>query len=202
ATAANMNGERPLLGVGPDNFERRAPNLQPTEAPETISEACGSYPELAATLGVPAMLVFVAAIAFTLYRGFGRSRRVQHHWQIPLPAGESKQVVPERDRMPRWEFFLGGAFGLIIGLGLRVNDLPGAEYSNAILQAGGAAVARAIVWFLAFALFETGNWNTAQRRRALNIGLAFVAGFLPCVGGRLRRPRRARLLSCVRLPFS
>jgi hypothetical protein len=186
-TAGGMAGEHPLLGVGPDNFERRAPVFQPAGAPERIAEPWNSYVELAATNGLPALVVLLSVIGVTIVQAFGRRGSGSPDAKSPqiLPNVESN--VAGGEKMPRWEFYLGGAIGLLLGLALRVNDLPGAEPSKAILQAGGAAVGRAGVWFLAFSLFENATWSAPGRARALGLGLALAALF-GLVSGAMLRP--------------
>jgi hypothetical protein len=78
ATAGKMIRERPWFGVGPGNFDRHAPRLQSETAPSTLAEPWGSYPELAATCGMPALLgllAFSGWILVTIWRSATRDRR-------------------------------------------------------------------------------------------------------------------------------
>ncbi|MFL5341447.1 MAG: O-antigen ligase family protein [Gemmataceae bacterium] len=195
-TALKMTGERPLLGVGPGNFDRHTARLQPVDRPELLTEAWGTYPELLATCGVPALLAFLALTGYTVWR--------VHRMNEPeaLATEDNKTPVANAsgssnlDLAPRWEFYLGGVVGLLLGLSLRVLDLPGTERPQAILSAGGGGVGRALVWFLAFAVFEGGRWNFAARRTALLAGLILLLLF-GLVSGALLRPALLQLFWVV-----
>ncbi len=166
-TAWRMFTERPLLGVGPGNFDRHAPRLQPPELPAILPDGGNVYLDLLATGG---LLLFVAVVAaFVLVLVHGRRHVTE---DPPEPADDRSDAEG-----PRWEFYLGGVAGLLIGLILRLADHPAAAPAQSILQVGVGAIIRAIVWFLAFALFESTAWRSALRRRAIVIGIAAVVVF-------------------------
>jgi hypothetical protein len=165
ASAGRMIAERPLLGVGAGNFDRHSPRLQAAEFPYLVSDASSGYLELAATGGVLTLAAFTVVVGLTLAR---MSRQADG---APGTANSPDQVV---ESMPRWEFYLGGVAGLLLGLFLRLIDVPASEAPESVFGVGVAAVARALVWFLAFALFEAVAWHTPLRRKAIIGGLVLV----------------------------
>lgn len=175
--AAKMIADRPLFGVGPGNFDRHAPRLLPASTPETISEPASWYIELAATAGVPTTLALLGVSVWALVSIWRAGSR---------PRPESALAWLAGDWSPRWEFYIGGVVGLLLGLLLRVLDLPGAEEPKTILYSAYGAVGRALIWFVAFALFEGVHWSGATRRVALFGGLALVVAFGAISGAMLR----------------
>ena len=166
-TAVAMIQEHSLLGVGAGNFDRHSPQLQPAGYPKVLSEPGSAWLELTATSGVPVLIALMIIVAIAVTRIARRSEET-------APA-DSADISSERT--PRWEFYLGGVFGLLLGLFLHLIDLPA---SDAPLSGAGiiaAAVSRALIWFLAFALFEAVAWRTAARRRSLLAGLILVLMF-------------------------
>ena len=71
-----------------------------------------------------------------------------------------------RSSGPRWELHLGGAAGLLIGLVIRLGDLP-AGSSASFVPIGMATAFRGLVWFATFAIVEAwldrsrGRWTRA-----------------------------------------
>jgi hypothetical protein len=88
---------------------------------------------------------------------------------------------------PRWEFYIGGALGLILGLGLRINDMIGTEIPGAILYSSIGAAARALVWFLVFSWLDGIPWRGALRQKTLAAGIVLLLP-LAIVSGVLLRP--------------
>jgi hypothetical protein len=165
ATGAKMLRQHPALGVGPGNFGRHSPQVQPTNLSNILNDPSNAYLELAATGGLLALMALGATAALTMFQ-IGRRQ------EMPSSA-ESTPPEPT----PRWEFYLGGVFGLLLGLFLRLVDLPASDSPQSIVGIGAASVGRALVWFLAFALFEAVDWRSAARRRALLAGLMAVLLF-------------------------
>jgi tetratricopeptide (TPR) repeat protein len=77
---------------------------------------------------------------------------------------------PEEAPPVRWEFYVGGMFGLLLGFVLRANGLS----SQAILGETWAALLRSVVWFAAFGLLERVAWSDRGRVLALVTGIAAV----------------------------
>jgi hypothetical protein len=167
-TSQRMLEEHSILGVGPGSFNRYSGKLQPLELPEVLEDPSNSYLEIASTAGIPAALLVILVFMAML----GQIRRHQVDESVEV---EAKPLILDN---VRWEFYLGGVFGLLLGLGLRLADFPGAGDAAAMKQnvAAGAA-GRALVWFLAFALFEGVAWRTKMRRNAIIAAIAAVMVF-------------------------
>lgn len=162
--AADLCLERPLWGVGPGNLDRHTPRFVVNANPADLREPADSWVSMAATTGWPAVLVLAAAIVLTIRLAFrGRS--------------DGTLSPPREPASPRWEFYLGGMTGLLAGLVLRIWDFPVSENPRLFLHAGVAAGGRALVWFLAFALFDGLAWRGPSRRFALAAGVVAVALF-------------------------
>src|SRR5262249_24994559 len=85
---------------------------------------------------------------------------------------------------------------LLLGLLLRVIDLPGAEEARTILRSAWGAVGRALIWFIAFAVFAEVQWTGTTRRKCLFIGLVLVLIF-GLVSGALLRPAFMQIFGVV-----
>jgi hypothetical protein len=156
--AADLAVQKPLLGVAPGNFGQHAPRFVVDQRPDSLAEPADSWVSLAATMGIPAALLIAGLIIIA----------VRNLMRTP-PAPPPTEALPPS---PRWEYYLGGMCGLLLGLVLRVNDLPATEAPREIMRAGVAAGARALVWFLVFALFD----GISLRGRAR--GFAAAAGLI------------------------
>ncbi len=178
AAAIAMVGEHPLFGVGPGNFSRHSPRLQPAGYPILLSEPGSAYLELASTGGVLALIALGASIAI-LAASFYRVRN-----DSALSENDVEAFVQPG---PRWEFYLGGVFGLLLGLFLRLIDLPITDVPQSITGIAAVAVGRSLVWFLAFALFEGVLWRNVMRQKAIAIGLILVA-LAGCIFGSVLTP--------------
>lgn len=164
-TGLEMIRAHPLVGVGPGNFDRQSPRVQPSNLSEILSDPSNAWLELGATAGLFAVLALGVAAGWTMFQ-IGRRAETPASVESEAPAST-----------PRWEFYLGGVFGLLLGLFLRLVDLPASDEPQAIVGMGAAAVGRALVWFLVLALLEAVDWRTAARRRALLAGLVLVLLF-------------------------
>jgi hypothetical protein len=166
--AGHMIKERPWFGVGAGSFVRHAPRLQLPELPRVLTDAHAAFPELAATAGLLTAAIFI----LTLVGLFWKLSR-------PVPAAETTPGAGDDSGAIRWEFYLGGVAGLLIGLGLRLNDLPATDSRQAVFVVWVAAALRSLVWFMSFAVFEAIPVAFTVRRSALATGLAVVvlAGF-------------------------
>jgi len=177
-TAAVISAERPFFGTGPGNFNRYSPRKQPADLPEVLDDPASTYGELASTAGLICAGAFLTVLVFALIRCF-RTAEDLPNWEVfPGSLAESP---------PRWEFYLGGALGLVLGLGLRINDLIGTEMPRAILYSSIGAVARALIWFLVFSWFDGIPGRGRYRQLAMTGGLVLVAVF-GIFSGALLRP--------------
>jgi len=130
SAATRLISEYPALGVGPGNFSRFAPEVV------SPGNACLA---LAATTGLIGFALFAAALVMTLLEA------------VPSPA-PNLAVPPIRGT--RWEFYLGGMVGLIMGFVWSAGELPAEVPPSEVFKLGGAAILRAILWFASFALLE------------------------------------------------
>ncbi len=174
-TTWQMIRERPWLGVGPGNFGENYPRLMPASSEEKIKDPHNFALEIWATCGVFALATLLTALAAFFYqviRSFGG--RVVHDPPTQPPNDLTTQP-PE----VRWEYYLGGMFGLVLGFVLRVNTAtPGT-----ILAETYAAAVRSVVWFAAFALLERLAWTDRGRVLALTTGIAALLLNLCFSGG-------------------
>ncbi len=89
---------------------------------------------------------------------------------------------------PRWEFYIGGMLGMIGGFLLSswpASDDPATQAEFII--SGVVAGCRAIVWFAAFAVFETVPWTRVLMRAAIAAGVIALLLNL-CVSGGIALP--------------
>jgi len=199
-TTERIIQERPWLGVGPGNFRENYTRLMPETAEEKIKDPHNFALEMWATCGVFALLALLVALALffarmvrwlaqspsPLYsgeRGWGEGERGATTIS-PLTPNPSPPTTAERggggaEPPPvRWEFYLGGVFGLLLGFVLRVN----AASPSTILAETWTAALRAVVWFAAYGLFERVIWSERGRALALTAGVAALLLNL-CVSG-------------------
>jgi hypothetical protein len=146
-------GRNPILGIGPGNFSRVAPDvLVPHSA----------WLGLAATIGLVGFGLFTVAVVLAL----------RASW--PPLASDKPEPLPTKTR---WEFYLGGIGGLILGFVWLVGDMPAEAPPNEIFKLGASAIIRAVLWLGAFALLETVRANPRALCRAILVGVTFVFGF-------------------------
>ena len=178
-TTWQMIRERPWLGVGPGNFGENYPRLMPDTAEEKIKDPHNFALEMWATCGVFALLTLAAALAaffvHIIWGDLTSPQRQQGPPLLALRAGEEDPV--------RWEFYLGGMVGLVLGFVLRVNTAT----PSSILTETYAAAVRSVVWFAAFALLERLAWTDRGRVLALTAGIAALLLNL-CVSGGIGFP--------------
>jgi hypothetical protein len=171
ATAARLIGEHPLLGIGPGNFSRHSP--------EGLAGPHSFWLNVAVSAGVAALLVVLGVLARV-----GWLTRSGDHQDQP-GASLSSSVNPSTG--PRWEFYLGGVAGLLLGFVLSTGDIPAEAPPSAMLHLGAVAAVRSLVWFAAFALFETVIWNRRLLRAQILLGLG-LAGLFGCFSDSLALP--------------
>jgi hypothetical protein len=180
-TTWQMIRQHPWLGVGPSNFSENYPRFMSETAAEKIRDPHNFALEMWATSGVFAMLALLVAIAAFFVR------------ILPWLAHQLSTTSPERQRreqdtppsieVGRWDFYLGGMFGLLLAFVLRVNTAPPDE----ILGETYAAALRAVVWFASYGLLERIAWSERGRALALTAGVAALLVNL-CVSGGISFP--------------
>jgi hypothetical protein len=182
-TTWEMIRERPWLGVGPGNFRANYRRLMPETADEKISDPHNFALEMWATCGVFALLALLAALAAFFYQ---MVRSLSGGRQPPESSGAPGADAPrsEETQPIRWEYYLGGMFGLLLGFVLRATTT---ESPGAILEETWSALLRSVVWFAAFGLFERVVWSQRGRVLALTTGIAALLVNL-CVSGGIGFP--------------
>jgi len=186
-TTGRMIRERPWLGVGPGNFGENYSRLMPANSEEKIKDPHNFALEIWATCGVFALLALLAALAAFFYElrraasGVALAPREEDLGALTQPRSPEQSV--------RWEFYLGGMFGLVLGFVLRVNTAT----PNTIVAETYAAAVRSVVWFAAFALLERLVLSDRDRGLALTTGIVALLLNL-CVSGGIGFPSVAGLL--------
>jgi hypothetical protein len=178
-TTWQMITERPWLGVGPGNFGENYTRLMPANAEEKIKDPHNFALEMWATGGLFALLALLGALAAFFYqvvRWFGG-------WAVEETSIPQSDHATTQPPDVRWEFYLGGMFGLLLGFVLRVNT---ATPGNIMAETYSAAV-RSVVWFAAFALLERLSWTDRGRVLVLTTGIAALLLNL-CVSGGIGFP--------------
>ncbi len=173
--------ERPWLGVGPGNFGENYSRLMPASSEEKIKDPHNFALEMWATCGAFALLALLAALA-AFFVQISQARSVSEGESFVNASGSEEQSV-------RWEFYLGGMFGLVLGFVLRVTTAT----PNTILAETYAAAVRSVAWFAAFALLERLVLTDRDRVLALTTGIVALLLNL-CVSGGLGFPSVAGLL--------
>jgi hypothetical protein len=173
AATWRMIGEHPWLGVGPGNFGRHYPRYMAETASEKVQDPHNFALEIWATCGIFALLALLATLAAFF-------RRTWHVLLCPESVvSASERKAASRALRIRWEFYLGGMAGLILGFVLRAGD----RSADQILLEGVLSGGRSLIWFAAFALLDNIPWSGPSRSVALTAGVAALLLNLMVSGG-------------------
>lgn len=177
--AWNIARSEPWLGIGPGNFERHYPEQMSLSGPGEAAHPASFLFEFWAEGGLLAagFLVFALLAFFLKALGFAP------------PPSLPPEADDEDEPGPRWEYYLGGFGGLIVGFALRVAPLPAEAIPGEAVQAG----LRALLWFGLFALLHDVRWGGATRVLAGTAGVAVLLLTL-LVSGSLHVPGLAQPL--------
>jgi O-antigen ligase len=195
ATASIIRGHA-WFGVGPGNFATAYTQVMDPQAGETIKDPHNFILETWATSGLFALLALLATLALFLVPAV---RALLRPWATPTelrpaPAAPAPSL--------RWEYYVGGMIGILLGFVLRAGDQPSTE----LVWEAVAAGIRAVVWFGAFGLLELVPWTAWNRLLALSAGVAALLLNL-CVSGGIGVPSVANpfwvavALGCGLLPI-
>jgi tetratricopeptide (TPR) repeat protein len=185
-TTWQMIREHPWLGVGPGNFGEHYTRFMPAQAEEKIKDPHNFALEMWSNCGVFGLAALATALAGLFATIFRSSLRGPKDEQDSNPDAPSDE---EASSPLRWEFYLGGMFGLLLGFVLRVNTAAPSTIMGEMYAAG----LRSVVWFAAFALFEHFSWPRQARTLALTTGIAALLLNL-CVSGGIGFPSVAGML--------
>jgi hypothetical protein len=150
SVAMNLVTDYPGLGVGPGNFSRRATGVLTPHA---------AWLGMAATTGLIGLGLLAAAVAVAL-------------WQAK-PSGHPDPADSPAPG-PRWEFYLGGVTGLVLGFIWQVGSMPAEAPADEVFRHGATAGAPAAPWVAAIAVLETIRADGAAIGRAILIGAGLV----------------------------
>jgi tetratricopeptide (TPR) repeat protein len=156
-----MIKDHPWLGVGPGQFGRFYPRYMEETAFEKITNPHNFVLEMWATCGLFALAALGAAIIAFFWRA--RAAWIQ---EVSIPA------IDEAPTNPRWEFYVGGMAGVILGFVLWFYDLTGDNLADQLIYGTFIALVRSLVWLGCFALFESIPWPGPTRAIALMGGFA------------------------------
>src|SRR5262249_842050 len=139
----------------------------PPAAFEKLKDPHNFVLETWATSGIFAALALLAALAALFWRVWrGRTATEEQ-----LYGDDS----PEAFARLRWEFYLGGVAGLLLGFVLRAGNMA----PEFILMEGVMAGIRSVIWFVAFAVIDGVLWRSAGRPLVLAAGvLALLVNLL------------------------
>ena len=158
---AKMIAAHPWLGVGAGNFSRTFPLFEGPNAGADVTNPRNFLLEIAANYGVftlLAVLIALGAFFVRAVRWLSRNERVTD--EAPLEPADGG----------RWEYLLGGMFGLV--LGFIVHMSTGDRSQDEILRQGWFACVRCVIWLAAFVLFDLLPWTRRVRIVALTLGVA------------------------------
>ncbi|WP_020473171.1 tetratricopeptide repeat protein [Zavarzinella formosa] len=146
--------EHPMWGTGPGNFSRMAAdgNLASGSAWLTLAASMG---------GIAAMLALIAFVPVEVLR-----RSAVSDTEEPISG-------------TRWEFYLGGIGGLLIGFVASVAQMPSEAPVWEVYNVGGFAIGRGVVWLVAFGILEQlrPSPRLLSRAVACSVVVVLLAGF-------------------------
>jgi hypothetical protein len=178
----------PWLGVGAGNFGRLFPQYVTDNVTEDVAEPHNFALELWASYGVFALAAVLLALGSFFYL-------VLTHWPaasggVELPGQVTPRGSPPPLARTRWEFYLGGMAGLLCSHVLREANQSVEELlvfippsTEEVWTRGLVAGVRAVLWFAAFALFESVPWTRRAMASALAVGVAALLVHLAVAGG-------------------
>jgi hypothetical protein len=162
--------DHPWLGVGPGNFGRFYPRYMVPSAFEKLKDPHNFVLEMWANSGVFSALALLATLGILFWK-LWRATAVEPK---TLEAG-----LPAPNQGLRWEFYLGGVAGLLVGFVLRAGTMAPEVIPLEGLLAGG----RSIAWFTAFAVIDSVLWRGSSRPLVLGAGvLALLINLLVSAG--------------------
>ncbi len=148
-----MIRDHPLFGVGPGNFRSHYLRYKLPDASEEVTDPHNFLLELAASFGVPGLLLFLitlAVAAVAVVRGSGSRADVRRHPDEPAPPRWAIAVLPAAAALAWWAGGADGAVmaGVALGGAVLVATWSGAEARWRRPALLGLAVAALLVQLL------------------------------------------------------
>jgi hypothetical protein len=173
----SMIRDHPWLGVGPGNFGRVYPRYMLPRAFEQIKDPHNLILEMWSTSGVCAAIALLTTLGIFFRRTWPAFRGAST--RMAGTGGERGSERAPAATAARWEFYVGGMLGLVVGFVFRAMD----QSADEILLEGAYCFGRSLVWFGVFALFDRIPWSLASRPIALTAGVAALLLNLLVSGG-------------------
>ncbi len=182
---SQMIREHPWFGFGPGNFGRAYTRFMSESSGEEIIDPHNFVLEMWTTSGVLAVIALLTAIgAFLFYM-------IRGAWAAPATEAPPARPIAGAEDLPppRWTFYIGGIFGLLVSFVLRASNMHKDEVTYEAIIAG----LESLLWFGSFALFEQIRWTGRGKALVLTGGIAALLINLLVSGG-LGVPQLATLL--------
>jgi putative inorganic carbon (HCO3(-)) transporter len=187
-TTWKMIEDRPVLGFGPGNFGGAYPRYMDESAVEKIKDPHNFALEMLVLAGPVALLLLLVALAAALVPAF-------RAWAAPP---KEEVTPPQTAREPvRWEFYVGGMIGLVLGFLLGAGERL--TNPDEVFIQGFLACFRSVVWFVSFAVLERVRWTERGRAIALTTGVVALLLNLCVSGGILYETIAVPLWACLAL---
>jgi hypothetical protein len=167
----NMIRDHPWLGVGPGNFGRLYLRYMLPRAYEQIKDPHNFILEVWVTGGLFALLALLLTFVLFFRQALLGLRGPER--QSDRETGRTEAI------QTRWEFYLGGLAGLVLGFVLR----SWGQSADEVLLEGAFSVCRGLIWLAAFAFFLRIPCSRAVRSMALTAGVGALLVNLLFSGG-------------------
>src|SRR5262249_41576862 len=135
AATARMVREHWLLGVGPGNFGRHYPRYMTAAAFEKVQDPHNFALEIWATCGILTLVALLATLGLFFRRTLHSVLTAPERIADPRSSNPQSQLI-------RWDLYLGGMAGLILGFLLRAGDLSMDE----LVPEGIISGLRSLIW--------------------------------------------------------
>ncbi|MBL8889202.1 MAG: O-antigen ligase family protein [Planctomycetaceae bacterium] len=156
-SSSQMIAARPWFGWGPGNFQSAYAAFQSPAASETVADPHNFFFEISASAGLPAGLVFMAAVALSIFCWPASSKSRQIPKQIAAAMQAEGVASPARCRAADFNDWCGKiwpglSIGVGLGIGLAISWLGESTLSPVFWMA--MAVLLSIGWFVVLRFIE------------------------------------------------
>lgn len=175
SATARMLADRPWLGVGAGNFGTAYTKYMAAASAEKIKDPHNLFLDLWANAGLLGLVGLILVVFGFLWKQLPHTRDPEALLEEKALTAEEQAAEPD----VRWEFYVGGAIGLILAFALKALGQP----QQLVITEGIVASVRTVIWFLAFALLEQVAWPPRLRSLLLTGGVLALLGNLFVSGG-------------------